>query len=190
MGKEFELRYAANGDVMAALERDFPGLKPITMETAYYDDECRTLGRLHWTLRRRMENGVAVCALKTPGTDGVTGEWEVREGDISQAIPQLRNLGAPEGIAALGPLTQVCAARFTRRALLLELPGCTAELARDRGVLRGGGRELPLCEVEVELKSGSRTALEHWCAAFAQRYGLKTEDRSKFARANALAQEG
>ncbi len=41
---------------------------------------------------------------------------------------------------------------ITRRALTVELESCTVELALDSGVLLGSGRELPLCEVEVELK--------------------------------------
>jgi triphosphatase len=74
-----------------------------------------------------------------------------------------------------------------RIAKTLELEGCTVELALDEGSLTGGGREIPLCEVEVELLSGSREAACVYAGALAVRFGLKQETRSKFRRALALA---
>jgi phenylalanyl-tRNA synthetase beta subunit len=51
-----------------------------------------------------------------------------------------------------------CGARFTRKACTVTLPGCTVEIALDVGILMGNNREMPLCEVEIELKSGSEEA--------------------------------
>ena len=62
------------------------------------------------------------------------------------------------------------------------------ELALDEGVLSGGSREVPLCEVEVELKSGSREAAVIYATQLAVAYGLKQEKGSKFRRAKALAE--
>ena len=70
MGREFELKYAATPAQFAALKADFPHLRPIEMETTYYDTFDGKMGNYRWTLRRRMENGRSVCALKTPGEDG------------------------------------------------------------------------------------------------------------------------
>ena len=56
-------------------------------------------------------------------------------------------------------------------------------------MLLGGGRELPLCEIEVELKEGSEEAAAAFAMALAQEYGLRPETRSKIARALALAAE-
>ena len=81
----------------------------------------------------------------------------------------------------------VCGARFTRLAKLLELPQCTVEIALDEGVLLGGGRELPLREVEVELKDGSEEAAVAFAAELAKQYGLTPESKSKFRRAHGLA---
>ena len=82
----------------------------------------------------------------------------------------------------------VCGARFTRRCCIVELGDAVVELALDRGVLLGGGREIPLCEVEAELKAGSRDAVIRFAANLAEQYGLQPERYSKFRRASALAE--
>ena len=51
----------------------------------------------------------------------------------------------------------------------------------------GGGQEIPLCEVEVELKSGDPETAVAFATALAQRFGLEPEKKSKFRRALALA---
>ena len=71
----------------------------------------------------------------------------------------------------------------------MRFPGCTAELALDRGVLTGGGRELPLCEAEAELKEGSREALVAFGLLLERSFGLVPERLSKFRRALELAKE-
>ena len=88
---------------------------------------------------------------------------------------------------AFEDLIAVCGARFTRLAQTVELPGCTVEIALDQGVLTAGDREIPLCELEVELKSGSETAAIAWAEHFAARFDLKPEQNSKFRRALMLA---
>ena len=88
-------------------------------------------------------------------------------------------------------------AKSTDRNLLLQFSGeldhhaardviREVELAIDAGVLTGGGREIPLCEVEVELKSGSQDACDRYAEALATRFGLTPEPQSKFRRALAL----
>ena len=63
-----------------------------------------------------------------------------------------------------------------------------AELALDQGVLLGSNREIPLCEVEIELKSGSEEAALLLAKTIALTYNLKGESKSKFRRAMDLAQ--
>ena len=188
MGREFELKYAATKADLEKLKLCFPQLSPIAMETTYYDTPDGRLNRLHWTLRRRMENGKSVCTLKTPAGGLSRGEWETECGSIFDAIPALLALGAPkelENYTAQG-LVESCGARFTRLAGLLETQGCTVELALDTGILTGGGKELPFTEVEVELKAGSEEAAAAFAARLAAEYGLAPEYRSKVARARAL----
>ena len=190
MGREFELKYAADAAQHAALLAAYPGpwLQTV-METPYYDTPDGALSARHITLRRRMENGVSVCTVKTPAPGGARGEWECRCDAIRDAIPELCKLGAPQALLAWasGELVPICGARFLRQAQTLELEACTVVLALDAGRLLGGGREQPLCEVEVELKSGGESAAVTFATALSTRFALKTEKKSKFRRALALA---
>ena len=191
MGREFELKYAATPAQQDALQKDFAlTWQEFAMETTYYDTASGDLGRLHWTLRRRFENGRSICTVKTPSPDGGRGEWELECGNIMDAIPELCKLGAPHTLllsAALG-VEEVCGARFTRQAAALEIEGAVVEIALDRGILSGGGKETPLCEIEVELKEGSDAAAVAFADGLAAKYGLQTEPRSKYRRALNLAQ--
>ena len=73
MGREFELKYRADGGKIAEIREKFGTFSEISMETAYYDTRDFALRRRKWTLRRRYENGKSVCTLKTPLHDGSRG---------------------------------------------------------------------------------------------------------------------
>ena len=160
------------------------------MHTTYYDTPSGALSARFYTLRRRLENGISVCTLKAPAQGGGRGEWELEHPDIETAIEKLCKLGAPADLPALTAegIVAVCGAKFTRTACLVTLPECTVEVALDAGILYGGSREIPLCEVEVELKEGSREACVLYAKLLAARYGLAPEEGSKFRRALALYQ--
>ena len=189
MGREFELKYSCTEAAFAALQADFTDFVTIEMETTYYDTFDGRLGNNHWTLRRRYENGKSVCTLKTPSPDGGRGEWEVEAASIMSAIPELVQLGAPMDLMAycVSGVAPVCGAKFTRLAKTLEIPGATVELALDRGKLLGSGREMPLLEVEVELKEGSDNAATAFAHELAAKYSLTSENRSKYRRSLGLA---
>ncbi len=112
MGREFELKYAAAAEDQDILKGRYPHLAPITMQTTYYDSPDGKLGELHWTLRRRMENGRSVCTLKTPAGLLARGEWEVACGDIREAIGPLVEAGAPRQLLLLAAngLVESCGA--------------------------------------------------------------------------------
>ena len=189
MGREFELKYRCSAQDFEALKAAYDGYTTIEMETTYYDTFDGKLNNRHWTLRRRFENGVSVCTLKTPAEDGSRCEWEVEAPGIITAIPQLCRMGAPMELMAftVSGVREVCGAKFTRLALQLEVPGAKVELALDKGKLFGGGRESDLQEVEVELKEGADTAALAFAKLLAEKYHLIPENRSKYKRALGLA---
>lgn len=190
MGVEYELKYAATPAQQQLILEAFPGsVQKISMETTYYDTADGALAKRHITLRRRLENGTAVCTLKTPGVGAARGEWDCLTDTIEEAIHMLCKLSGYQqlGLLTIHGVIPLCGARFTRQALLIKQPDFTAELALDQGILLGGGKEIPLCEVELELKEGSEAALNDFAAAFALRFGLSIEKKSKFSRAKALA---
>lgn len=190
MGREFELKYAATADVQAAIRREFGGFREISMETTYFDTPDGALAARRVTLRLRKENDICVCTLKTPLPDGSRGEWECQASDIVAGLSALVALGAPIQVAALAQtgLQAVCGAKFTRLAAEVATADGTAELALDSGILLGGSREMALCEVEVELKTGSDQAARAFADALAAKFCLQPEHRSKFRRALALAE--
>lgn len=192
MGREFELKFAAKPEDLDILKGRFPNLTRISMETTYYDTPNGELGDLHWTLRRRMENGRSVCTLKTPAGGFGRNEWEVHCGDLLTAVDLLVTRGAPKQLLKLAVrdgFVESCGARFTRLAGIIETEGAVLELALDEGVLLGGGKELPFTEVEVELKEGSEEAAVRFASQLAGSLGLKPEPRSKVARARALVSD-
>lgn len=191
MGREFELKFRTDADVLEKIREKYGSFTPISMETTYYDTFDLKLAFHHWTLRRRMENGVSVCTFKRPHKDGGRGEWEVEADSIMEGVMKLCQAGADWELmrATAGGLMEVCGARFTRLAKQLEVPGGTVELALDQGVLLGKGKELPFWEVEVELKEGSDEVAAGFARALAEEFGLEAEPQSKFVRAMALAMQ-
>ena len=190
MGREFELKYGSSPAVLAALAAQYGSGREIQMETVYYDTPHRDLSQQRMTLRLRRENDETVCTLKTPLPDGSRGEWECPAADLTAGIDALLALGAPVELKSLAQrdLMVVCGARFTRQAIDLPTADGLAELALDQGVLLGGGKEIPLREAELELKSGSEEALLTLARTIAATYDLQPEPESKFRRASALAQ--
>lgn len=185
MATEYELKFRATPQVLAAIDRSIPGsARQLCMETTYYDTPSGGLSARRYTLRRRLENSTSVCTLKTPAGDA-RGEWEVECDSIQAAIPLLTAMGCPAELAdfAQEGLLPICGATFTRIAKTVTLPTGTVELALDQGILTGGDNQAPLCEVEVELKTGPKTLCDAFARALAEQFSLETEDRSKFRRA-------
>ena len=184
MATEYELKFKVSADILAAIDSAFPGSTVMEMETAYYDTPTGAMSGRRYTLRRRLENGVSVCTLKTPAGDA-RGEWETECEDIEAAIAKLVAMGAPADLEDMVKegLIHICGAKFTRLAKTVSLPECTVEIALDKGILLGGNKVEPLCEAEVELKEGAKAACDAFAAELAERFGLVSEEKSKFARA-------
>ena len=190
MGVELELKFSATKELISALESAVPGdVRHFQMATTYYDTPGKDLSARHWTLRCRKENDQSVCTLKYPLDRDARGEAEVLCDKIETAIPELCKLTGLEELLSLteAGVVPVCGAAFHRIAKTFTFEGTTMELALDDGVLTGGGKEIPLCEVELELKEGEEQILRTYAAVLAATYGLKPEKKSKFRRALDLA---
>ena len=185
MGREFELKFKATAKALDEIRALWENWEEISMETTYFDTNDGRLSAKHCTLRHRSENGISVCTMKTPTAGFGRGEWDMQEPWCAETAMKLFAAAGQE-VIPFAELTAVCGARFTRLAKTVELPGCIVEIALDTGVLMGGGKEIPLCELEVELKDGSREAADAFAAQLADIYGLEAETKSKFARALAL----
>lgn len=189
MSIEYELKFRASEEVLADIRQAYPENHQVfQMETTYYDTPTGQLSARVYTLRRRMENEVSVCTLKTPAEGYGRQELEIPCDSIETAIPVLCAMGAPDDFGELVKegIVPICGAKFTRTAIAVTLEDCRVELALDQGSLTGGGKRVPLCELEVELKEGSQAAAERFALTLAAIYSLKEEPRSKFRRGLAL----
>ena len=72
MGREFELKYQAAPETIAAIHGKFGEFTRISMETTYYDTADLALRSRKWALRQRLENGRAVCTARSPHCDACT----------------------------------------------------------------------------------------------------------------------
>lgn len=189
MGKELEWKFASTQEQLQRLQIEIDGDETrYQMQTTYYDTADGLLSQRRCTLRCRLENGRKVCTFKTPVSDTERGEFDVSDLSLEEALPALAEAsGVTQLLTLAQSLQQVCGARFVRIAKQIREKDFEAELALDEGVLLGGGRQIPLCEVELEYKSGDEEAFSQYAQAFGLQHGLQTEKRSKFARAMALA---
>ena len=185
MGLEYEYKFRLDFPTFLELNAAFPQKsEEIQMETVYYDTPSGALSSRHYTLRRRLENDVSVCALKTPAGDA-RNEWETENVFIENAISQLIAQGAPTELEELAKegLFPICGAKFTRIAKTIPITDGVLEMALDYGHLFAGNRKAPLCEVELELKSGSKKSFDLFVWSVAGEFLLEKEPESKFSRA-------
>lgn len=190
MGIEYELKFRADQAILAAIATQYSQYpsQQYQMATTYYDTPSGALSERHYTLRQRMENENSVCTLKTPAVGYGRQELELHCDNIHTAVGQLCQMDVPADFPKIiqEGICPVCSAAFHRTAITLELEDITVELALDAGTLSGGKRTIPLCEVEVELKSGDPSGADLFASMLMEQYGLIPETYSKFRRALAL----
>lgn len=98
----------------------------------------------------------------------------------------VRDLLTPARLARLRPVFET---HFWRDAWVLSVAGgSSVEVALDQGEVSGGGRSQPICEVELELKSGHPSALYDLALALAADFDLRPDPVSKAERGYALFQ--
>ena len=167
----------------------------IEMEARYYDSADGLVSRLGGSLRLRRENDASVCCLKLASRNRANGSCKIREEfecaapDIDIGLNLLPQVGAPQDVCTVlltGGVTELGFTRFTRRAYLLDTDDCTAELAFDSGSLGRGGKTAPICEIELELKSGSSTAFQQLAQTLQQTFSLTGQSLSKLGRMMSL----
>jgi len=181
MSREIELKYRfSEADIPRLLSDPWLScdFQEIAMESTYYDTEEKTLQNARITFRRRRENNATVYTVKTPISAHERGEWEVFADSTEDALAALAAKGAPS--LPQGPYQVFAEATFLRRAARLSpSEGTELELSVDLGTLG----PVPFCELEVELKHGSKDVLMAFAEELAARYQLVPEPLSKFARA-------
>ncbi len=172
------------------------GAETSALTSVYYDTPELDLHseRLALRLRQRGEHWLQALKGGAASTAGLT-EREEYEWPVPGRIVDLTLLDA----TPYGPvfakrrvreaLRPVFSTRFTRTLRQLVLAdGAQAELCADLGEIRAGNRRAPVCEVEIELKSGSSQpmALFGFAAELLQEVPFRLGALSKAERGYAL----
>ena len=176
----------------------FKGLKPVTrhLHSVYLDTPAWDLmaRRIAFRVRKAGSKWVQTLKAESASVGALTRrpEWEV---DLPRGHHDIGRLPAEaqallKGVARKGDLDRIAPAfvtDFRRTAWRIRQGGAEMELALDVGEIRAGDRGMPLCEVEIELKSGPREALFELALALLEAVPMGLEPSSKAARGYVLA---
>jgi triphosphatase len=161
------------------------------LKSVYYDTPERTLWRNGLTLRVRQNGARFVQTVKTEFRDDPLrrGEWEASvpsmTPDLALAMPFV-----PEKLRTeieSSRIEPVFTADIRRHQRMLELPSGTVEIAFDQGVIKAGDRSMPVSEIELELKSGSASAIHELALRLCEHGDVRPSIRTKSARGFDLA---
>ncbi|MDP2144360.1 MAG: CHAD domain-containing protein [Gallionella sp.] len=139
--------------------------RPVTrrLYNIYYDTPRLDLHHAAMALRLRRVGGQWLQTLKGGGEIQAglhqRNEWEIPVGGEALEFPP-----SPEWDAHLPPslrkkLRPVFVTDFMRTTRLLDWQGARIEVCLDHGEIRTEQRSLPICELELELKSGDTSSL-------------------------------
>lgn len=193
MDREIELKFLippdAAGSALAALTGEHGGEGPVRqLDATYFDTPDHALRRAGFGLRVRDGEGGRKQTLKSASAGGVfsRGEWETA---IAGPDPDLDALALTPAATMLAdkPLAPVFKTRVERTVRLVHVAGAVIEAALDRGELSAADRHAPVCELELELKSGPPSALFDLARALAKRVPLRLSLVSKAERGYGLA---
>ncbi len=133
------------------------------LHAIYFDTPDLRLQKLGYTLRVRASGEKRVQTVKAD--DGGHGgglfaraEWEMPVASDEPVIDSRTPLAATLGDAAdmVGPVFNI---EVERRTWAVKEGAAEIELVLDRGLVRAGERQAPICEAELEIKSGQPAAL-------------------------------
>jgi triphosphatase len=182
--REIELKFACGPPDLAAVLAAAPAGDDETREliSVYFDTADRLLQKAGVSLRVREYKGKRVQTLKR-GHGLVREEHETPIEGLAPdpALEPLPSL-LPDG-ATLKPSFNV---RVSRRQRTFRYQGAEIELALDQGEVTGGDRRSPICEVELELKSGAPAALFALARELSAAAPLYLAFEGKAARGQAL----
>lgn len=185
--REIELKFlCAPRDLNAVLAASPEGAEDSReLISVYFDTPDLRLQKAGVSLRVRQSKSGRVLTMKR-GDGLAREEYEAPlEGDTPPAeLAPLREILSEADAAALEPAYNV---RVTRLQRLIRFQDAEIELALDQGEVSGGRLVSPICEVEVELKSGSQQSLFDFARLLARAAPLYLSFDTKSARGQALA---
>lgn len=162
MANEVELKlslpsYAVDGFMQDPRLGSVPP-QVLELDNQYFDTPDLLLNQAHCALRIRKSQFGFKQTLKNKGTAlaglHVRGEWEydIEQAQIDWSLFPAEVQLSPAIRAAIAPIFKT---DFQRHVWLLQYGDSEIELVLDQGVISSNNNNVPLCEVELELKSGN-----------------------------------
>ncbi len=201
METEIELKFFVSPDFSDTLRRKIAETKILQsscreLGNTYFDTQDNWLRKHDIGLRIRRFDDVFIQTVKTSGRV-VAGLHQRPEYNAEHTcnLPELilhPDDIWPEGkkVAVLqSELNAIFSTNFTREQWLVGMPdGSQIEVAFDQGKVIAGDKEDPICEVELELKSGQADSLFILARSLSDEGGMRLGNLSKAARGYRLAQ--
>ncbi|ANW23929.1 adenylate cyclase [Vibrio coralliilyticus] len=200
METEIELKFFVSPDFSNTLRDKISQTKVLQhscreLGNTYFDTPDNWLRQHDIGLRIRRFDDVYVQTVKTSGrvVAGLHQRPEFNaEHDSNDPLLSLH----PSDIWPTGKDTETLqseliplfSTNFTREQWLIAMPdGSQIEVAFDQGKVEAGDKEDPICEVELELKSGQTDALFTLARSFSEEGGMRLGNLSKAAKGYRLA---
>lgn len=194
MTTEIEFKFSAQEKALAALpvflaQHTIIAQDTFTLSNDYYDTPNQDLSQKRTGFRVRGRNQQFEMTLKAGG-NSVGGLHQRQEFNVSLTDSEPNLALLPEEAQVLlgdiGALQTQLVKRFStnfeRQRWLIRFQKSEIELVCDQGAVVAGARSVPICEIELELLSGSVTDLFDFAHLFAKLDGLRLSSESKAAR--------
>ncbi|PMH39819.1 adenylate cyclase [Vibrio sp. 10N.286.49.B3] len=201
METEIELKFFVSPDFSAYLHQEIAENKVLQhscreLGNTYFDTPDNWLRQHDIGLRIRRFDDVFVQTVKTAGRV-VAGLHQRPEYNAEHNSNNPNLLLHPDEVWPQGKdvsvlqeeLFPLFSTNFVREQWLIGMPdGSQIEVAFDQGLVVAGDKTDPICEVELELKSGQTDALFTLARQFNQHGGMRLGNLSKAAKGYRLAQ--
>jgi inorganic triphosphatase YgiF len=185
---KFEIDPATADQLFETLDLGAKG-EELILKSVYYDTAEADLRRQGIALRVRDDGLRRIQTVKQASQGSISrGEWERQiEGprpDIAATrdSPLARALGGKD-VDALQPAFEVTVERARRD---VTMSAGVVEVALDRGAVSADGYGAPICELELELKSGEVSALFDLARSLSEQAAMELSFISKAERGYAL----
>ncbi|MDG3089091.1 inorganic triphosphatase [Vibrio hannami] len=200
METEIELKFFVSPDFVDKLREKIADTKILQnscrdLGNTYFDTPDNWLRKHDIGLRIRRFDEVFIQTVKTSGRV-VAGLHQRPEYNAEHTCNEPELTLHPDDIWPEGKslsdlqseLTPIFSTNFTREQWLVGMAdGSQVEVAFDLGVVVAGDQEEPICEVELELKSGQTDALFTLARTISEDGGMRLGNLSKAARGYRLA---
>lgn len=180
--------------VNSLTNNDDSSWKEINMKAVYYDTKEGSLQKYKAAYRVRQENKSIVATYKQgiSNKDGIAERIEVNK-FVQKLTPDISVFKNEELVWPLikrlegETVIPIVKTDFVRKALLIDWQGSKIEVSLDLGTITGGNKKVPICELELELKTGEETNLIELETKINNKFNLSPSTVSKYKKGLILA---